>query len=173
MNCTRPYSKLKTNLTEKYISPELLDWLKFCALLRSEHFRNYMRGSHWVRRVFTSGWLSLGLFVSLLMHSFFWPYPGMCIWEWWGVNLILGPRDSGHSEPGVHKKTFLLSVVPIVRHKQCFLQSVTTTLQNAYAPDDTTGAPLVSLEDRKKEEKGGVLKACSDSVHDGRFEAKL
>lgn len=104
----------------------------------------------------TRVWLSLGLFVSLLMHNCPWPYTGMCIWEWWGENLILGPRDSGHSEPRGHKKTFLLSVVPIVRHKHCFLQSVTRTLQNAYAPDDTTGAPLVSLEGRRKEEKGGT-----------------
>lgn len=53
---------------------------------------------------------------------------------YWGMmrgEFDIGPRDSGHSEPRGHKKTFLLSVVPIVRHKRCFLQSVTRTLQNA------------------------------------------
>lgn len=136
------------------ISREIFDW--FHALLRASilgaKWLVLMKTCHWQTRV----WLSLGLFVSLLMHNCPWPYTGMCIWEWWGENLILGPRDSGHSEPRGHKKTFLLSVVPIVRHKHCFLQSVTRTLQNAYAPDDTTGAPLVSLEGRWKEEKGGA-----------------
>lgn len=124
---------------------------------------------------------SFRLFVSLLMHKSLWPYLGMCVWEWWGVNLILGPGDSGHSEPRGHKKTFLLSVVPIVRHKHCFLQSVTTTLQNAYAPDDTMGAPLVSSEGRRKGQGwgGGLSKSCTmaactvPSIHACRFEAKL
>lgn len=97
------------------------------------------------------------------MHISLWPYLGMCIWEWWGVNLILGLGDSGHSEARGHKKTFLLSMVPIVRHKHCFLQSVTTTLQNANAPDDTMGAPLVPAEGRRKR-KGfgrGLPESCT------------
>lgn len=42
-------------------------------------------------------WFGPGLFVCSPIQNSPWPYPGMCIWAWWGENLIVAPGDSGHS----------------------------------------------------------------------------